>query len=109
MKPDGHLLLVEIVLPADGTPDLGKILDMVMLVLPGGRKRTERKYRSLPVKAGFRITRIVPTNSAVSIVEAIPVWARLDLVAIACLGGTRETQNARGFNNLGLRRRLEWG
>lgn len=71
MKPDGRLLIVEMVLPAGDAPHFGKILDMVMLVLPGGQERTEEEYRPLLAKAGFRITRVVPTNSAVSIVEAV--------------------------------------
>jgi O-methyltransferase domain/Dimerisation domain len=71
MRPDGKLLLVEMVLPAGDAPHLGKMLDMVMLVLPGGQERTEDEYRPLLAKAGFRLTRVIPTNSDVSIVEAV--------------------------------------
>jgi hypothetical protein len=71
MKPDGRLLIVEMVLPAGDTPHPGKILDMVMLVIPGGQERTEAEYASLFGKAGFRLTRVVPTASAVSVVEAV--------------------------------------
>ena len=71
MQPDGRLLLVEMVLPAGDTPHPGKVLDMVMLVLPGGRERTEEEYRQLLAKAGFRMTRVITTNSDVSIVEAM--------------------------------------
>jgi hypothetical protein len=71
MKPDGRLLLVEMVLPAGDTPHPGKILDMVMLVVPGGQERTEGEYKLLLAKAGFRVTRVVPTESAVSVVEAV--------------------------------------
>jgi len=71
MKPDGRLLLVEMVLPADETPHPGKILDIVMLVLPGGQERTEEEYATLLAKAGFRLNRVVPTASAVSVVEAV--------------------------------------
>ena len=71
MKPDGRLLIVEMVLPAGDTPHPGKILDMVMLVVPGGQERTEAEYTSLLAKAGFRVTRVVPTDSAVSVVEAV--------------------------------------
>ncbi|GLS23521.1 methyltransferase [Labrys miyagiensis] len=71
MKPEGRLLLVEMVLPAGDTPHFGKLLDMVMLVLPGGQERTEEEYRPLLAKAGFRLTRVIPTHSAVSIVEAV--------------------------------------
>jgi hypothetical protein len=43
----------------------------MMLVGPGGQERTEEEYGNLLEKAGFRMTRVVPTDSAVSIVEAI--------------------------------------
>ena len=71
MKPDSRLLLVEMVLPTGDTPHPGKVLDMVMLVLPGGQERTEAEYALLLRKAGFRVTRVVPTESAVSVVEAV--------------------------------------
>jgi SAM-dependent methyltransferase len=72
IKPDGRLLIVEMVLPAGDTPHPGKMLDMVMLVIPGGQERTEAEYASLLVNAGFRLSRVVPTASAVSVVEAVP-------------------------------------
>lgn len=72
IKPDGRLLIVEMVLPPGDTPHLGKITDMVMLVLPGGQERSETEYADLLAKSGFRLTRVVPTDSAVSIVEAVP-------------------------------------
>jgi hypothetical protein len=72
IKPSGRLLIVEMVLPAGDTPHPGKVLDIVMLVFPGGQERTEAEYASLLGKAGFRMSRVVPTTSAVSIVEAVP-------------------------------------
>jgi len=72
IKPDGKLLIVETVLPAGDTPHLGKLQDIVMLVVPGGQERTEAEYAALLGKAGFRLTRVVPTASAVSVVEAVP-------------------------------------
>jgi hypothetical protein len=66
------LLLVEMVLPSGDTPHPGKMLDMVMLVTPGGQERTAAEYSALLDKAGFRLTRVVPTASPVSIVEAVP-------------------------------------
>ena len=71
MKPDGRLLIVEMVLPAGDTPHPGKVLDIVMLVAPGGQERTEAEYAFLLSKAGFRLYRVVPTASAVSVVEAV--------------------------------------
>ena len=67
------LLLVEMVLAHGDTPHPGKILDMIMLVGPGGQERTEDEYRELYKKAGFRLTRVVPTASPVSVVEGVPV------------------------------------
>ncbi len=48
------------------------MLDMVMLAMPGGEERTEQEYGTLLGKAGFRLKQVVPTDSAVSIVEAVP-------------------------------------
>jgi hypothetical protein len=64
-------LIVEMVLPSGDTPHPGKMIDMVMLVLTGGQERTEPEYRSLLSKAGLRLVRVVPTNSASSIVEGV--------------------------------------
>ena len=71
MKADARLLIVEMVLPPGDLPHPGKLLDMMMLVGPGGRERTESEYQALLDKAGFRLTRVVPTRSAVSVVEAV--------------------------------------
>jgi len=73
MKPGGKVLIIEMVLPAGDTPHPGKMLDMMMLVGPGGQERTEEEYAGLLGKAGFRMARVVPTASAVSVVEAVPV------------------------------------
>jgi O-methyltransferase domain/Dimerisation domain len=72
MKADGKLLIVEMVLPSGNVPHPGKMLDMMMLVGPGGRERTESEYQALLDQAGFRLTRVVPTASPVSVIEAVP-------------------------------------
>lgn len=72
MKPENLLLIVEMVLPLEDVPHPGKLLDMVMLVIPGGRERTAPEYSDLLGKAGFRVRRVIPTESPVSIVEAVP-------------------------------------
>ena len=72
LGPDGRLLIVETVLPPGDTPHQGKVQDMVMLVIPGGQERTEAEYAALLGKAGFRLNRVVPTESVVSVVEAVP-------------------------------------
>jgi hypothetical protein len=72
MRPGARLLIVEMVIPEDGSPHPGKMLDVMMLIGPGGQERTAAEYRELLEKAGFRLTRVVPTASAVSVVEAVP-------------------------------------
>jgi hypothetical protein len=71
LRADSKLLIVEMVLPEDGTPHPGKMLDMMMLAGPGGQERTTPEYRALLAKAGLELTRVVPTRSPVSIVEAV--------------------------------------
>jgi len=51
-------------------PDPGKIVDLEMLVLPGGRERTADEFAALFTRAGLRLSRIVPTASALSVIEA---------------------------------------
>jgi len=71
MKPGGRLLIIEMVLPAGDIPHPGKMTDIVMLTVPGGQERTEKEYDALLTKAGFKLERVIPTDSAVSIVEAV--------------------------------------
>jgi hypothetical protein len=65
----GKLLVVEGVIPPDNDPNFGKLLDLTMLTLPGGKERTEQEYRTLFNQGGFELTRIVPTAAEVSIIE----------------------------------------
>lgn len=70
MGSKSRLLIVEFVLPPGNVFHMGKMTDMIMLAIPGGEERTEQQYRELLAKAGFRLERVVPTNSAASVVEA---------------------------------------
>ncbi|HUF72572.1 MAG TPA: methyltransferase [Gammaproteobacteria bacterium] len=72
IDPDGRLLIVEMVLPEGDQPHPGKMLDMMMLVGPGGQERTPSEYGALLEPSGFELVRVVPTGSDVSIVEAAP-------------------------------------
>jgi hypothetical protein len=66
------LLVVEKVIPPGNAPFPGKLIDITMLLVTGGRERTENEYEALLNKAGFTLTRIVPTSSPASVIEAIP-------------------------------------
>ena len=69
MPADGRLLLVESVIPEGNEPSFGKLLDLAMMVIPGGEERTAAEYAKLYAAAGFRLTRIVPTAAEVSVIE----------------------------------------
>jgi hypothetical protein len=69
MRPESRLLIVESVIPPGNGPFMGKFLDLTMLVIPGGKERTETEYRALFESAGFRLTYIVPTATDVSVIE----------------------------------------
>lgn len=70
-RPSGKLIVVDCVLPENAQPHPGKFLDLMMMVFPGGRERTEPEWHALFEKAGFRITRILPTQAPESVIEAV--------------------------------------
>jgi ubiquinone/menaquinone biosynthesis C-methylase UbiE len=69
MRPASKLLVIESVIPLGNEPFHGKFLDLHMLLIPGGKERTENEYGTLFEQAGFELARIVPTGTEVSIVE----------------------------------------
>ena len=69
MSSESKLLVIESVIPSGNERFHGKFLDLVMLLIPGGKERTEVEYRALFEQAGFELTQIVPTGTEVSIVE----------------------------------------
>lgn len=71
MNPGGRVLLVESVISEGNTHDFGKLMDIEMLVSPGGKERTAKEYEELFARAGLRLTRILPTKSHHSIIEAV--------------------------------------
>ena len=74
MPANGKILVAEQVIPPGNEPFMGKLLDLQMLAMnSGGRERTEAEYRALFEKAGFKLTRIVPTQDEISIIEGIRV------------------------------------
>lgn len=71
MNPEGRILVVETVIPPMNEPCFGKWLDLMMLIV-GGRERTEEQYRQLLQQAGLKLNRIISTAHEISIVEAVP-------------------------------------
>lgn len=73
MPSSGKLLVVETVIPPGNAPFAGKLLDLTMLLIPGGKERTADEYKTLYEQAGFKLTNVVPSSLEVSVVEGAPI------------------------------------
>ena len=72
MPSHGKLLVCERIVPPGNTPSYSKLGDLVMLMMtPGGRERTEAQYRALFEAGGFKLTRLVATESEFTVLEAV--------------------------------------
>ena len=70
----GRLLLIEPLIPPGNDASFNKLLDLLILVRnAGGRERTEREHQGLLASSGFNLSRVIPTRSDVSLIEAVPV------------------------------------
>ena len=70
MKPKSKLLIVEMVIPSGNDFSVAKLLDLEMLVITGGRERTQADFEDLLQFSGFEISRIIPTRESVYVIEA---------------------------------------
>jgi hypothetical protein len=74
MKRQGRVLLVERVILTGKTPELLVLeSDVQMLVMAGGKERTEAEYRALLSAAGFEFTKLIPVRTPYYVIEAVPV------------------------------------
>ncbi len=71
-RRNGTLLVMDAVIPETPQPHFGKLLDLEMMLMPGGRERTEAEFHRLFAQAGFEIARIVPTGGSHSLIVAHP-------------------------------------
>jgi len=65
MKPAGRILVIESVL---GHSAVAELLDVHLLTVVGGRMRTEEEHRALFAAAGFRLSRLLPTDVGLQLV-----------------------------------------
>jgi len=72
MGKESRLLIVEAIIPPANEPSFHKFMDLNMLVMLGGRERTEDEYRSLLDSSGFILSGITPTQTEMNVIEAIP-------------------------------------
>lgn len=71
MAPGGRVLVVDHVIRTGNAPDWAKLLDINMLVLPGGQERTRDEFAALFKRSGLKLRRVHPTASALSILEGV--------------------------------------
>lgn len=70
-RAGAKVLIVETLVAETPGPHFGKTLDIIMLAVTGGRERTRTQHAALLSAAGFELTRVLPTASQYSIVEAV--------------------------------------
>ena len=74
MAPGTRLLIVGLVVPPGNTPSLSKLLDLHMMVITGGRERSEAEHRALLSASGFELLRVIPSGHPFAdLVEACAV------------------------------------
>lgn len=70
--PEGaKVLIIETVIPTGNDPHFSKIIDLEMLAAPGGMERTAEEFENLLNSSGLKLTRIIPTQGLMSIIEAV--------------------------------------
>jgi cyclopropane fatty-acyl-phospholipid synthase-like methyltransferase len=73
MAQGSRLLLVECVIRDLPEPRFSRLLDLQMLVVTGGRERTERQFRELLTAAGFRVSNVIQTTAPECVIEAVAI------------------------------------
>jgi hypothetical protein len=73
MADSARLLLVERGIRPANEPDPAKFIDLMILVMLGGRERTAEEYERLYTEAGFKVTNTIHTSSLLDIIEGVPV------------------------------------
>jgi len=71
MNEGGRVLVIDPMLPHHAEPHPNRLTDLLMLVLTGGRCRTEPEFRELFNRSGLALTRVIGTRSPNFVVEAI--------------------------------------
>jgi SAM-dependent methyltransferase len=73
MNPGGRVLILEVVLPDDERPHLGKDIDLRMLaIFNGGAERSRAEYAALLARADLELGHVVELGSDASLIEAVP-------------------------------------
>jgi len=71
--PTAIILIVERLIPEDGTFHPSRLTDLNMLVMLGGRERTRRDFERLLTDAQLQLRRVLSLPDGWSLLEALPV------------------------------------
>lgn len=71
MEPGARLLIIEMIIPPGKSFSIVRLLDLEVLVMGEGKERTETEYRELIESAGFYISKIIPAENDVVVIECI--------------------------------------
>jgi hypothetical protein len=71
MAKNSRLLLIDMIVPDTPSASFSKLLDLNMLVMNGGRERTQAEFRALLNAADYKLTRVVPTMAPQSVIEGV--------------------------------------
>ncbi|MEO5946596.1 MAG: methyltransferase [Chitinophagaceae bacterium] len=63
LKPGSKLLVIEALIPTGNTPHPGKLMDINMMAMTGGKERTENEFTSMFTAAGLKLIKVIHTNS----------------------------------------------
>lgn len=76
MSASARVALIEQVMPeriiADEASQRATLMDLNMLVLAGGRERTQQEFADLFTVAGLRMASVEPTPSGANVIEGLP-------------------------------------
>jgi hypothetical protein len=56
-RPGGGLMVIEYVLPDEPEPSLAHLMNLIMMVVVGGRERTRAEHEALAGPAGYTLAR----------------------------------------------------
>lgn len=73
VREGGKLIVVDSVVPAGSSFSPAKVMDLTMMWFSGGKERAEDEFRTLFAASGWKLNRIIPTASPVSLIEGLPV------------------------------------
>jgi ubiquinone/menaquinone biosynthesis C-methylase UbiE len=73
IRKNGTLLVIDGMLPPGNTPCYAKLSDINMMLMTGGKERTEDEFRQLLGESGFKVISAKPVHEWVGLLEAVPL------------------------------------